>query len=391
MEYKIPLRNRKKEIVDYCLVSEEDYDELNKYKWHKDIYVGGTINNKNWRIHRYIIIQILKNDIDSKTFIDHIDNNKMNNKRNNLRIVTISENNRNGSKRLNTTSCYHGVTYAKRDKIWKSHVTINKKQISLFYKNEHHAAYQYNLWCEEFNLTTAKLNIVPNAYINNFIQVKKNEKLSKLPTHITLTKSNKFLLRIKQERIGLYKTLLEAVIIRNFKLKEMENKKKDDILNKPIKRNENNQAIIEIFNKKKEKISETIVDEDIYYDLIKYGWSKSNDYITNRKFGRLHRYIMNYDGDDMIDHINNDPLDNRKENLRIVTAKQNSQNIKFQQNGSSKYIGVYWHQNRWVSRIKHNGETIHLGRFEDEHQAARMRDIATKKYFGEYGNLNFKE
>ena len=33
MEYKIPLRNKSKEIIDYCLVSKEDYHILNRYKW----------------------------------------------------------------------------------------------------------------------------------------------------------------------------------------------------------------------------------------------------------------------------------------------------------------------------------------------------------------------
>lgn len=32
-EYKIPLRNKKKEIIDYALVSEEDFDHLNQFKW----------------------------------------------------------------------------------------------------------------------------------------------------------------------------------------------------------------------------------------------------------------------------------------------------------------------------------------------------------------------
>jgi len=80
MEYKIPLRNKNKEIIDYTYVSKEDYDELNKYKWCKSgKYAQGTINNKLWRIHRYIIIKILNNNINSKIFIDHINNNPLNN------------------------------------------------------------------------------------------------------------------------------------------------------------------------------------------------------------------------------------------------------------------------------------------------------------------------
>lgn len=60
MEYKIPLRNKNKEVVDYCLVSPEDFDILNIYKWCiGEGYVMGTINKQMWRIHRYIMIEIL--------------------------------------------------------------------------------------------------------------------------------------------------------------------------------------------------------------------------------------------------------------------------------------------------------------------------------------------
>ena len=64
----IPLRNRNKEIVDYCIVSPEDFELLNQYKLYKnnDGYVEGYINIK-WIIHRYIMIEILGYKIDSQT------------------------------------------------------------------------------------------------------------------------------------------------------------------------------------------------------------------------------------------------------------------------------------------------------------------------------------
>lgn len=167
----------------------------------------------------------------------------------------------------------------------------------------------------------------------------------------------------------------------------------------PIKRNEENQCIIELFNKKKEKVSETIVDQDIYYllNIFNMNLSKNKvniniiDYDNNRKNMFLSRFIMNYDGENFIDHINNNPLDNRKSNLRIVTPEQNSMNRKSQKNSSSKYIGVSKNYKKWQASITFKGESIYLGSFSDEIEAAKIRDIATKKYFGEYGNLNFPE
>jgi hypothetical protein len=49
MEYKILLRNKNKEIINYVIVSEEDYKHLNEFKWYNNKgYVSGKINNKHW-------------------------------------------------------------------------------------------------------------------------------------------------------------------------------------------------------------------------------------------------------------------------------------------------------------------------------------------------------
>lgn len=104
----------------------------------------------------------------------------------------------------------------------------------------------------------------------------------------------------------------------------------------------------------------------------------------------LHRFILNYNGKNFIDHINGNKLDNRKSNLRIVTPKQNSMNKSSAKNSSSKYIGVYYENNKWRARINVNGKNMHLGCFENEIDAAKARDVATKKHFCEYGKYNFK-
>ena len=132
----------------------------------------------------------------------------------------------------------------------------------------------------------------------------------------------------------------------------------------------------------------------MYYEIIKYKWHKRKNYYRGEIEGKrvgLTNYIMNYYGDDLIDHINNNVLDNRKENLRIVTAKQNAMNTSSRKDSSSKYVGVQLDKkyNKWKSYIKVNNKQIYLGQFDDEIGAAKARDIATKKYFGEHGNLNF--
>lgn len=62
-------------------------------------------------------------------------------------------------------------------------------------------------------------------------------------------------------------------------------------------------------------------------------------------------------------------------------------------NSSSQYIGVHWNNlnNKWVSSIRIGKEIKHLGYFKSEEEAAKIRDIHTKKIFGEFGKLNFED
>lgn len=394
MEFKLPLRNRNKEIIDYTYVSEEDYNFLNKFKWHKsNNYITGKVDRKLYYLHRYIIIEILKNNINKKQVIDHIDNNPLNNKRDNLRIVTISENGRNKKKIENAHSKYIGVSWSKNINKWHAGITIDNKLINANYNNEHHAAHQYNLWCKQYNLKTANLNIILDNDLSDFILytpfIKKGDNL---PKYINLNR-NKYLVRIDSKHIGYFNTLEEAILIKNLKLEELKNEKLKKILNIPIKRNNDNIAIIEIFNKNKEKISETLVDDELYYNLIQYPWHISQGYPTSKKVGRMHRFIMNYDGNDYIDHINNNSLDNRKNNLRIASPQENMMNRKSSINVTSQYIGVSFDKtrNKWKAYITIDNKFKYLGRFKSEQDAAKARDEATKKFYNEFGNLNLND
>jgi len=71
----------------------------------------------------------------------------------------------------------------------------------------------------------------------------------------------------------------------------------------------------------------------------------------------------------VIDHINNIKLDNRVENLQIVTNRFNV--CKIQDNYSSQYKGVCWRKDakKWRASIYINGKVKHLGFFNDEYEA----------------------
>lgn len=109
---------------------------------------------------------------------------------------------------------------------------------------------------------------------------------------------------------------------------------------------------------------------------------------------QLHRLIAKAPKDKVVDHINGNPLDNRRENLRIATHKQNSMNqMKTRTHKgkptSSKYRGVSFvkRRNRWI--VKCSGH--HVGYFKEENEAARAYDEKAKELFGDYAHLNFPE
>jgi hypothetical protein len=75
-----------------------------------------------------------------------------------------------------------------------------------------------------------------------------------------------------------------------------------------------------------------------------------------------------------------------KINLKVSTTQENSMNRSVSINSTSKYIEVHLTKcGKYVAKIKNK----YLGYFENEIDAAKARDEATKKYFGEFGKLNF--
>jgi hypothetical protein len=92
--------------------------------------------------------------------------------------------------------------------------------------------------------------------------------------------------------------------------------------------------------------------------------------------------------DEYIDHINGDPTDNRKLNMRLCTLSQNSQNRRSLVD--RKYKGIYFCKNRknWVAQISINGKTKNIGRFLTDKQAAIAYNEQAKIHHGEFARLN---
>jgi hypothetical protein len=87
---------------------------------------------KHMRIHRLVAINFIPND-ENKQCVDHIDNDRVNNKIDNLRWCTIQENNINTSISKRNISGSKGVSFVKRLNKWRAHIKINRKPIHLGY------------------------------------------------------------------------------------------------------------------------------------------------------------------------------------------------------------------------------------------------------------------
>lgn len=87
-----------------------------------------------------------------------------------------------------------------------------------------------------------------------------------------------------------------------------------------------------------------------------------------------------------IDHKDGNKSNNAIWNLRIASKQQNAQNAPVQTNSHTGVKGVHWckDQNKWRATIKHNGKTIHLGRFSCMTDAKQAYDSKAKELHGEF-------
>ena len=141
--------------LTFIKVSDDDYDELNKYSWSKrvscsKVYAVSFINGKHVYMHRFILGLTDKN-----IYVDHKDHDGLNNQRENLRISNSSTNQKN--KRPYGSSKYLGVNWHITK--WRAAINNNGKQIYIgVYDNEIEAAKAYDKFAKKYHGEFANLN-----------------------------------------------------------------------------------------------------------------------------------------------------------------------------------------------------------------------------------------
>ncbi|MFJ7665362.1 hypothetical protein ACIQXW_23670 [Lysinibacillus sp. NPDC097162] len=145
------------------LVDDDDYDKLSKYSW--SINNGYAISTdrtsgkqKTLRMHRLVL------DVQDGEFVDHINGNRIDNRKSNLRKCDAKGNAKNAGKRKGALSKFKGV-YPRNGK-WVACIQNDRKRVNLGkYKHELDAAYYYNEQANLLHGEFARLNILPEGYV----------------------------------------------------------------------------------------------------------------------------------------------------------------------------------------------------------------------------------
>lgn len=139
-----------------------------------------------------------------------------------------------------------------------------------------------------------------------------------------------------------------------------------------------------------------LVDDADYEWLSQWKWFYHSQGYAVKNYNNscvlMHRKIMNPDKGFVIDHINGNKLDNRRENMRICTYSDNNKNSKTRGKPLIKYKGVRYSPDRklkpWSAEIHAPSGRIYLGSFKNENNAAQAYNFAALEHFGEFASFN---
>ena len=148
---------------------------------------------------------------------------------------------------------------------------------------------------------------------------------------------------------------------------------------------------------------EAIVDDWRYDELNQFKWcaqwsSSTKSFYAERKSPRaegfktirMHVIVAKTPNGLCTDHINQNTLDNREENLRVCTRSENNMNRGKRSDNTSGYKGVFKSNFGWTAKIEAGRKQTYLGTFQTREAAAKAYDEAAKRLHGEFAVLNFE-
>jgi hypothetical protein len=359
--------------------------------YYRTRYPLGNGKNDDIKLNKIIKVFLEGEEFYPRCSVIYLNGKSFDNRVSNLKVNKPGDTTRSKKKQTGTSSIYLGVSLTK-NKNYKAEIQRFKFYAS--YEKEIHAAWQYNLWVDEYNIDSEKNDIEEPT---DFIPYEKIEKKGNYQKFISDSHNSGF--NVSYHRYRNYHSNLEDAIkdlesrkeqYKNYqKSKELYNLQKI-IVNIP--RNENNIAYIPSIEKG--EIKNILLDDEDYiklnvkkvtlsmasnYPFIRYNINNNlNIKIDTVRF-RLNRYLKKFDETkyDVVDHINRNKLDNRKINLKPTTHLINARNKSVSKNATSQYHDVSWYKRtkKWGTYIRVDGILKHLGYYYKEDDAAIAHDL----------------
>lgn len=160
MSKLIPLRNRKGDVVAEAIVDDADFEWLSQWRWYYFTKKYAARNQGKQKIYMHKLILGITTGREG----DHINRNKLDNRRENLRPCTRQQNQCNATY-PNLTSRYRGVTWNKRIRKWQAQIQSHLKNHYLgVFQNESDAARAYDNAAKALHGQFASLNLPESEY-----------------------------------------------------------------------------------------------------------------------------------------------------------------------------------------------------------------------------------
>lgn len=142
-----------------ALVDDEDYDELSQFSWRNHLgYAARTTSRKTGKRTTVLMHRQLTEFAGE---VDHINGDRSDNRRENLRIVSRLQNCANTPARSENCLGYKGVSFDKRKGKYRARIGNDYERIWLgYFDNPHDAARMFNFWAKDMFGEYARLNVI---------------------------------------------------------------------------------------------------------------------------------------------------------------------------------------------------------------------------------------
>lgn len=366
-------------------VSAVDFERVSKVNWK--LFGGYARASKIGSMHKFVIGE-RPNDIPLEWVIDHKDRDKFNNCQSNLRWVSQSFNNWNVS--IEGKSKYKNVMWEKNKKKWRS--TFLGKHLGYFDDERKAGWASAQAAIKEWGLLAAESDLLvgPDLFSREDVQKMQEEiavvvPVRELPKGVSLV-GKKYSARYAHKHLGCFDTILEAENAYNTHVSNLREKAWQDHLLLEIARDNDGHAIIALSGENG-KGKYTKVPEQFWHTLtFQKSWCFFGEYAGAKWTGNvatLHSIIYKmlypeyvFTGDNSIDHINCDKLDNRGENLRTATRSEQEQNKNKIPNTTSRYRGIHYdkHNKMWIGRLRVGDATYKVSAKTENEAAIKLND-----------------